>query len=319
VRDEHDGRWSLEAGALVLADRGVACIDELDKMEENDQSALHEAMEQQEISLAKAGVQATMKTRTTVISAANPKSGRFDEFEDTWEQIGLSPALGSRFDIILTIKERIDTERDTNLTKHILARHGAVAPGMQTTDEMMTLLFAEKWMRRFIRYARSLEPEMTWEAGEMLSQYYIDLRKQSMGSIPILPRQLEGLIRLSAAFAKLRLAHEVQGQDAEAALNLHREYMRRVGVDPETGKMDIDKIALGISHSQHDRMVKVQAIVRRLSKESDKKYAREDDILAEAAKEGLKPEDVQKALETLKRNNAIYAKGGGGTWAPLNP
>ena len=126
VRDEFgEGQWTLEAGALVLADMGVACIDEIDKMDDSDRSALHQAMEQQEISVAKAGINATLKSRCALLAAANPKLGRFDEFIPIHEQINMPPALLSRFDLIFSILDKPNKTTDTNLATHILLSHKA--------------------------------------------------------------------------------------------------------------------------------------------------------------------------------------------------
>ena len=153
-----------------------------------------------------------------------------------------------------------------------------------------------------------------------IQDYYVDLRAAaSDGSIPLTARQLEAFIRVAEASARIRMSQEATLEDADRAIRIVETYLRSVGVDRATGKFDIDVIATGVSHSQHDRVRTIQDIVRTLAKESDKGYAREEDILAEANRKQIPHADALKALETLKRNNSVYAKGGSGTYAPLNP
>ena len=125
VKDEFDGQWTLEAGALVLADKGIAAIDEMDKMKNEDRSSLHEGMEQQCISIAKAGILATLKCRCAILGAANPKLGRFDPYESIPEQINMPPSLMSRFDLIFILQDKPEEKRDTNIAGHILKSHYA--------------------------------------------------------------------------------------------------------------------------------------------------------------------------------------------------
>ncbi|MFA5945085.1 MAG: minichromosome maintenance protein MCM [Candidatus Thermoplasmatota archaeon] len=337
VKDEFgEGQWTLEAGALVLADMGIACIDELDKMDKNDQSSMHQAMEQQEISIAKAGISATLKSRCAVIGAANPKLGRFDEYEPIGSQINMPPALLSRFDLIFSLKDKPSRDRDSVLATHILKTHQAgevrehrrANPnGAYSVDDeasMMTLVTPDlpaEFLRKYVAYAkRNIYPVLTEDAMKRIQDYYVDLRAAaSDGSIPLTARQLEAFIRVAEASARIRLSQEATLEDAERAVRIVETYLRSVGVDRATGKFDIDVIATGVSHSQHDRVRAIQDIVRTLAKDSDKGYAREEDILAEANRKQIPPADALKALETLKRNNSVYAKGGAGTYAPLNP
>lgn len=337
VKDEFgEGQWTLEAGALVLADMGVACIDEMDKMEKSDQSAMHQAMEQQEISIAKAGINATLKSRCAVIGAANPKLGRFDEFEPVSEQINMPPALLSRFDLIFSLKDKPSRDKDAQLSAHILKTHlaGEVrehrranpsgAFSLEEESALMTRVEPELHadvFRKYVAYAkRNVFPVMTDQAIARIQGHYVDLRSAAKdGAIPLTARQLEAFVRLSEASARIRLSQEATIDDAERAIRIVQTYMQSVGTDSETGQFDIDKIATGVTHSQHDRLRTVQDIIRTLAKESDKGYAREDDVVRDAGQRGIPAAEALKALETLKRNNSVYAKGGAGTYAPLNP
>jgi replicative DNA helicase Mcm len=323
VRDEFaEGQWTLEAGALVLADMGVACIDEIDKMEESDRGAIHQAMEQQEISVAKAGINATLKSRCAVLAAANPKLGRFDEFLPIHEQINMPPALLSRFDLIFSIIDKPNRQTDTDLATHILLTHKAgevteqisrLKKSKHTKKEQESLIkivmptFDPEFLRKYVAYAkRNIFPVMTDEALEILKGYYVDFRSKSEESVTFTPRQLEAFVRLSEASARMRLSQDVTVDDAKRAIFIIDQYLRRVGMDRETGKFDIDIIATGISHTQHDRMRTIMDIIQRLSSESKDGNALRGDIIRESEIEGLESSKVEEALDRLKRNGQIY-------------
>lgn len=323
VRDEFaDGHWTLEAGALVLADMGIACIDEIDKMEETDRSSMHQAMEQQEISVAKAGINATLKSRCAILAAANPKLGRFDEFLPMHEQINMPPALLSRFDLIFSILDKPNKQTDTELATHILRTHkagevnehiGKAKKSKHTkkeSDELMKNVmptFDPEFFRKYVAYAkRTIFPVMTDDALELLKNYYVDFRSSSEDSVPFTPRQLEAFVRLAEASARVRLSEEVTVEDSKRAISIIDQYLRRVGLDRETGKFDIDIIATGISHSQHDRMRRIIDIVGRLCNESKDGNAFRGDIVRESEIDGLESSKVEEALDRLKRNGQIY-------------
>ena len=323
VRDEFgEGRWTLEAGALVLADMGIACIDEIDKMEETDRSSMHQAMEQQEISVAKAGINATLKARCAILAAANPKLGRFDEFIPMHEQINMPPALLSRFDLIFSIIDKPNRETDTALATHILRTHkaGEVSENIlrskkskHTKEEQDGLMknimpiFTPEFVRKYVAYAkRNVFPVMTDDASEVLKNYYVDFRSASEDSVPFTPRQLEAFVRLSEASARVRLSEEVTVKDAKRAISIIDQYLRRVGMDRETGKFDIDIIATGISHTQQNRMRSIIDIIQKLCNASEDDNAARSDIVSEAEIQGIESSKVEGALDRLKRNGQIY-------------
>lgn len=334
VKDEFgEGQWTLEAGALVLADMGVACIDELDKMSTQDQSSMHQAMEQQEISVAKAGISATLKSRCAVVGAANPKLGRFDEYEPIHGQINMPPALLSRFDLIFSLRDKPSRDFDDQLASHILTTHKAGevrehrmahpngAYSVADEDALMQPVvpdLAADVLRKYVAYAkRNIFPVISQDALDRIKEYYVDLRNTGDGSMPFTARQLEAFVRLAEASARVRLSQEATLEDADRAIRIVEHYLRSVGVDRETGKFDIDVITTGVSHSQHDRIRKVQDIVRTLAAESEKGFAQEDDILEDAAKAGIKRDEATKVLKELMRNGSLFARGGAGTYAPL--
>jgi len=323
VRDEFgEGQWTLEAGALVLADMGVACVDEIDKMEETDRSSMHQAMEQQEISVAKAGINATLKSRCAILAAANPKLGRFDEFLPMHEQINMPPALISRFDLIFSVLDKPNRPKDTDLATHILRTHRAGQMNeninrskdskynKKERDSLMQSIVPTldpEFVRKYVAYAkRNIFPVMTPEALDMIKKYYVDFRNSSEDSVTFTPRQLEAFVRLSEASAKLKLSQVVTVDDAKRSIYIIDQYLRRVGMDRETGKFDIDIIATGISHSQHDRMRTLIDVIQRLSAETKEGNAARGDIIREAEIEGLESSKVEQALDRLKRNGQIY-------------
>ena len=323
VRDEFgEGQWTLEAGALVLADKGLACIDEIDKMEETDRSSLHQAMEQQEVSIAKAGINATLKTRCAVLAAANPKLGRFDEFMPMHEQINMPPALLSRFDLIFSILDRPNRNTDTELAIHILQSHkgGEIHEHInKIPDELYSKeqeakfmkhvlpVFEPEFLRKYVAYAkRNVFPVMTDDAIDILQNYYVDFRSSSKDSIPFTPRQLEAFVRLAESSARIRLSQEATVDDAKRAISIIDQYLQRVGTDRETGRFDIDIIATGISHSQHERMRLLLDIIQRLCTESEDNSVNRADIISEAEIQGIESRKVEDALDRLSRDGQIY-------------
>jgi replicative DNA helicase Mcm len=323
VRDDFgEGQWTLEAGALVLADKGLACIDEIDKMEETDRSSLHQAMEQQEISVAKAGINATLKSRCAVLAAANPKLGRFDEFMPMHDQINMPPALLSRFDLIFSILDKPNRKTDTDLAVHILHSHKGgeilehrkkISDRLYSKEQEAKFMkhvqpvFDPEFLRKYVAYAkRNIFPVMTDDALDILQNYYVDFRSSSKDSVPFTPRQLEAFVRLAESSARIRLSQEATVDDAKRAINIIDQYLRRVGTDRETGRFDIDIIATGISHSQHERMRLLLDIIQRLCAESADNSASRADIISEAEIQGIESRKVEEALDRLSRDGQVY-------------
>ena len=217
VKDDLGG-WSLEAGALVLADRGNVCVDELDKMRSEDRSAIHEALEQQTISIAKAGIMATLNSRCAMLAAANPKFGRFDRYKSIAEQINLPSPILSRFDLIFVVEDKPDAERDRKLAAHILNIHKTAEIPFEIDPELL---------RKYIAYARKqVHPKLTEGAIEVLQEFYVGMRGSADDDdspVPITARQLEALVRLSEANCKIRLGEEVTAVDAKRAIKLQQE------------------------------------------------------------------------------------------------
>ncbi len=240
VRDEFLRGWSLEAGAMVLSNKGLVCIDELEKMDENDRSTMHEAMEQQTVTISKANVQATLRAQTAVLAAANPKFGRFDPMEMVAKQVNLAPSLLNRFDVIFILRDLPNKERDESIAEHVLSEH---------RQNVKHEIIEKDLLRKYIAYSKQrYNPILTDDAVRFIKDFYVGLRNQPSMSgeikpIPISARQLEALIRLAEATARARLSNKVTKKDAERAINLMKYYLMQVGYDEESHSFDIDKIS----------------------------------------------------------------------------
>jgi len=303
VKDEFLKGWSLEAGALVLANKGLCCIDELDKMSPEDRSAMHEALEGQTITISKANIQATLRAETTVLAAANPKFGRFDPYDILAKQIDLPPALISRFDLIFPIKDLPDREKDEKLASHVLDLHQT--PDTQETELDTNLL------KKYLAYARqNISPVLTDGAIEEIKSFYVEMRNSSseeggIKSVPITARQLEALIRMAEANAKLRLAKKVTKKDAKRAIDILNYCLAQVGLDPETGKIDIDRISSGITSSQRNKIFVVKDIIMELENKLGKAIPIEE-ILKECSNKGINDEEAEEVIEKLKRSGDLF-------------
>jgi replicative DNA helicase Mcm len=302
VKNEFIGGWALEAGALVLANKGVCMIDELDKMSEDDTSAMHEALEQQSVTISKANIQATLRCETTVLAAANPKLGRFDPFESLAKQINLPPALINRFDLIFPFRDEPNVEKDEIMAKFILNMHKdkeTVKPDIDTDT-----------IRKYIIYARQqIHPVITETALMEIKTYYVSMRNANNDSgnraIPISARQLEALIRLTEASAKSRLADKATKRDAQRAISLLHFCLSQVGMDKETGQFDIDSIATGVTTSQRSKVIVVRELIRDLEEKFGKKIPL-NEIKAYAETKGLKLDELEDILEKLNRNGDTF-------------
>ena len=322
VKDElGDGRWTIEAGALVLADKGIAAIDEMDKMDNEDKSALHEAMEQQTISVAKAGVMATLKSRCSLLAAANPKLGRFDKYEPIAPQINLTPALMSRFDLIFVLTDDPDSNRDSAIAQHILKSNyaGELATqidwnpdiSQEDIDNAMVVIkpaIDPELLRKYVAYARkNIFPTLSDEAKDYFLKYYVGLRSQGQDSnkpVPVTARQLEALIRLGEASARLRLSSKVTLEDARRVVKILEACLRKVGIDPETGFLDADIIASGTSKSTRDKTKSIKDIVREVCKEHQG-LAPLEIVLDIAEQSGIERDRAEGIVERLRRDGDL--------------
>jgi replicative DNA helicase Mcm len=303
VKDEFMSGWSLEAGALVLGNRGICCIDELDKMSHDDRDAMHEALEGQTVTISKANIQATLRAETTVLAAANPKFGRFDPYEIIPKQIELPSTLINRFDLIFPVKDLPNKDKDEKLAGFILNLH-------QSPDMVNPEIESEK-LRKYISYVRQrVSPKLTDAAIDEIKKYYLKMRSSGgeegeVKAIPISARQLEALVRMAEAAAKLSLSDKVSRKDAKKAIELMHHCLVQVGLDPETGKIDIDRISTGISASERSHISTIKEIINELEKKLGKTIPI-DDIVDEAKQKGIDEDAIEETIQKLKRGGDIF-------------
>lgn len=301
VKDEFLQGWSLEAGALVLANKGLCCIDELDKMSREDSWSMHEALEQQSITISKANIQATLRCETTVLAAANPKFGRFDPYEPIAGQIDLPPTLINRFDLIFPIKDLPDQNKDEKMAKFILDLH---------QNNIETPPVSTELLRKYVAFARqNITPKLTDGAIEELKEYFLKMRAgasgQGMKAIPISARQLEGLVRMAEANARLHLRDKVLRKDAKRAVDLLDFCLRQVALDTETGMFDIDRIATGTTASQRNKIHNVKEIIEELENKLGKTVPL-DDVIKESKAKGMSEAEVEEIIQKLKRSGDLF-------------
>ncbi|MFH1607710.1 MAG: minichromosome maintenance protein MCM, partial [archaeon] len=302
VRDEDLRGWSLEAGAMVLSNKGLVCIDELEKMDPQDRSAMHEAMEQQTVTISKANVQATLRAETSVLAAANPKFGRFDPYQSIAQQIDIPPTLINRFDVIFTLRDVPDRVKDDKIATHVLHEH-------QHQGEDM--LIPRDLFRKYIAYSKQrIKPDLTDEAIAEIKKFYVDLRNKPVSSesamrpIPISARQLQALVRMSEASAKLRLSKKVTTEDAQIAINLMKYYLMQVGYDYESKTFDIDKISSKFSSSQRNKILTVREVIIGLEDRLGKMIPVEE---IEKELEGkMDKNEIEDAINKLLINTEIF-------------
>ena len=315
VRDEFgEGRWSLEAGTLVLASGGIACIDEIDKMSEEDRSSMHEAMEQQTISIAKAGINAQLKSKCSVLAAANPKRSRFDMTMPLPPQVNMPISLLSRFDIFFIITDDPDPERDNLLADKILSSHRAgeeLIPGEAIDEDLLAVRSLEgpidqRLLRLYISYAKKLRPVMTSEAQYKIKVYYTGLRNRYHNTdeqdktMPITPRQLESIIRLSEADAKMYLSETVEVKHADHAIEMMDLFLS------VTLRGDVDYAFSGMDAEQRKKDIDPRARVLSIIDEQGKQGVGEQEICDIMEEEGYSRAKVEQIIKGLHASGEIF-------------
>jgi replicative DNA helicase Mcm len=298
VRDKI-GIMMLEAGAVVLGDQGLVCIDEFDKMKPEDRSALHEVMEQQSVSIAKGGIVATLNARTSILAAANPMFGKYDPFKNITENVNLPIPLLTRFDLIFVVRDIPSKERDTRIAKHILNLH------RNSVTDTKSLIDVDI-LTKYLSYAKRFDPNLTQEAEEKILEYYMKMRNvESEGMITVTPRQLEGLVRMATARARLLMKTQVDSEDAERAIFLIQSMLEDAGVDVNTGKVDLG-VLQGRPHSEVSKMQLFMDVIKSLEGD-EKRPVEEKTFVKELVKTGkFTEEDARKYIKKLQRESAIY-------------
>ena len=298
VRDK-SGIMMLEAGAVVLGDQGLVCIDEFDKMKPEDRSALHEVMEQQSASIAKGGIVATLNARTSILAAANPMYGKYDPFKNITENVNLPIPLLTRFDLIFVVRDIPSKEKDSRIAKHIINLY---TPGGNDTRSLID----SDILTKYLSYSKRINPVLTKEAEDKILAYYMKMRNvESEEMITVTPRQLEGLIRLATARARLLMKDQVEAEDAERAIFLIESMLRDAGVDVNTGKVDLG-VLQGRAHSEVSKMQLFMDVLKSL--EGDNKMAVEERLfIKELVKSGkFTEEEARNYLRRMLREASIY-------------
>jgi replicative DNA helicase Mcm len=317
VKDQ-DGRWMLEAGALVMAHKHVLTLDELGHLDPEDQPGLLSSMEDGYVKSDRV-VKATLPAETTVIAAMNPIHGRFDRYTPLMEQLGISAPLKSRFDLKYCLLDSVDAGQDRDLADSVLDDEDQDAKDERTH---YGVALGGDQLRRYIHVARQKAPRMSAEALEHLKEYYSQVRNQDRDNPPFTARQLEALRRLAGASARLRLADTIDLQDAERAVAMMSASLRSCRIMDDAGRLDGDLMQFGQSKTQHDRLRLVQQAVKDLQRGHPNGYhrgvAHESDIFASCLAKELTHDDITQALATLRRNKTIYQRGGPGEYAILS-
>ncbi len=298
IRDK-TGIMMLEAGAVVLGDQGLVCIDEFDKMKPEDRSALHEVMEQQTASIAKGGIVATLNARTSILAAANPMYGKYDPFKNITENVNLPIPLLTRFDLIFVVRDIPSREKDTKIAKHIINLHSPTGAATRS-------LIDADILTKYLAYSKRLKPVLTKEAEEKILEYYMKMRNvDSEDMITVTPRQLEGLIRLATARARLLMKNQVEAEDAERAIFLIQSMLQDAGVDVNTGKVDLG-VLQGRAHSEISKMQLFMDVLKSL--EGENKTAVEEKLFTqELMKTGkFTEEEARNYIRKMLREASIY-------------
>ncbi|KAG1149935.1 hypothetical protein G6F37_002182 [Rhizopus arrhizus] len=306
IRDPSTRDFYLEGGAMVLADGGVVCIDEFDKMRDEDRVAIHEAMEQQTISIAKAGITTILNSRTSVLAAANPVFGRYDDMKSAGENIDFQTTILSRFDMIFVVKDEHSESRDMSIARHVLNVH----MNKQTQDAVMGEIDLEK-MKAYINYCKAkCAPRLTQQAAEKLSSHFVSIRKelketerdtQLRSTIPITIRQLEAIIRISESLAKMTLSPYATEKHVDEALRLFKystmDAVRSGGADGMTREDVMQEVSL------------IEAeILKRLPVGSQTRVAA---IKSDLLQRGYSEAAIMRALTILQRREVLLVRGQG--------
>ncbi|MEM2619181.1 MAG: minichromosome maintenance protein MCM [Candidatus Hadarchaeales archaeon] len=300
VRDELTRSWSLEAGAMVLADQGLLCLDELDKMDEEDRTAMLEGMESHQITINKAGIHAVLNCRTSVLAAANPRFSRWDPNRNVYEQLNVDPVLLSRFDLIFVLRDVPERGRDEQIADHLLSlRCGkGVSPPLSEEELRALVVYGRKRI-----FPRVEDPEVM----RAMKEFYLQWRSSSPDQgAPPTARQLEAVWRLSVASARMRFSERVEMCDVQRAVRLLNHFLSEAGIDVRTGRMDMDVILTGKPKSVRERQARIYQIIEQLERENEE-GAPVREVVRRAVELGMEKEYVYEVIEEETKRGYLYS------------
>ena len=335
-RDPETRQVVLESGALVLSDGGVCCIDEFDKMSDSTRSVLHEVMEQQTVSIAKAGIITTLNARTSILASANPIGSKYNVNLPVPQNIDLPPTLLSRFDLVYLVLDRIDEQTDRRLARHLVGMYLEDTPGNASNQEILVLHPSPNYLRvaanaikpvefltSYISYARTkCQPRITQAASDELVRSYIEMRKlgedvrAAERRITATTRQLESMIRLAEAHAKMRLSEEVTANDVSEAVRLIKSALKQAATDSRTGLIDMGLLTEGTSASERRRRADLKKAITDLLDDMTRQggAARYSEVFRRISEQGsaqVEGVEFADALRSLEQEGQISISGEG--------